>query len=136
LDYAVVRARLELYPPGTILLHGDCGRKRYLYERKEGADLGLWKGADKISHDLATRARFSFNPWPLPYFDDMGKAGGPVRNDTMGDVLEVLWRRGFRCAVEGFPIGRSPGTRGCLFSLKARDRRLGSAWSFNTTEEV
>lgn len=113
-EYKPIRDRLSLYPPGTILLHGAA------------------TGADTIADDIG-RAR-QFNNWALPYFADLGKRGGPERNDTMGDVLEVLWRRGFRCSVEGFPIGRSPGTRGCLFSIQARMRRTGAVWSVCVTE--
>jgi hypothetical protein len=137
-DYGPIATRLDLYPAGTILINGDCGSYvldasgQWIIDPKFGGY--LFKGADWIASKMGSRRKH--RPWPLPYFSDLGKAGGPVRNDTMGDVLEVLWRRGFRCAVEGFPIGRSPGTRGCLFSLKARDRRLGSAWSFNILEGV
>jgi hypothetical protein len=135
-DYAPIAGRLDIYPAGTILLNGDCGSYvidasgQWIPDAKYGGY--LLKGADWIASKMGSRRKH--RSWPLPYFSDLGKAGGPVRNDTLIDVLEVLWRRGFRCAVEGFPIGRSSGTRGCLFAARARDRILDSAWSFNCLE--
>lgn len=109
-DYAPIRARLALYPAGTILIHGDCGA---LLPEKERASYYDWhKGADKIAEDIGRERHF--NIWPLPYFADLGKRGGPARNDAMFRVLLALKGAGFACSVEAFPIGKSVGTRGML----------------------
>jgi hypothetical protein len=107
-DYGSIDRRLSIYPAGTILLHGACG--------KWLTDHLCWVGADMIADDLAPS---SWMKWPLPYFADQGKSGGPKRNSCLVNLLSVLDRSGFACAVEAFPIGHSPGTRGCIEMAKA-----------------
>lgn len=111
-DYAPIRERLRLYPEGTVLLHGDCGRLAPA-ARGFGSGARLFVGADKIAAGLGA-GYLGFNVWPLPYFEDLGKAGGPRRNEGLVGVLAALWRVGFRSYVEAFPKGASPGTRGCI----------------------
>ncbi len=98
-DYEPIRRRLKLYPPRTILLNGNA------------------LGADSVAHNIGLA--LDFNPWPLPYFADLGKRGGPARNEAMFRVLLALKDAGFACSVEAFPIGRSPGTRGMLRIVQA-----------------
>jgi hypothetical protein len=45
-----------------------------------------------------------------PYWHDKGRAGGPMRNQHMVDLGAEL------CLA--FPIGKSPGTRGCMEMAK------------------
>lgn len=93
-DWSVIRQRLSIYPRGTILLHGAA------------------RGADTIADRIGLS--LGFNVWPLPYFGDLKRAGGHKRNHCLVELLGDLYFAGFRCYVEAFPIGDSPGTRGCL----------------------
>lgn len=106
-DYAPIESRLALYPSGTILIHGDCGKP----VRRDG-ETAKWQGADKIAGYVGSR--LGHIVWRLPYFDDLGKRGGPARNDAMFRVLLALKDAGHAVFVEAFPIGKSPGTRGML----------------------
>lgn len=114
-DYGPIRERLSLYPEGTILLHGDCGRLAPA-SRGFGSGVRRFVGADKIAHDIG---HGRFNCWPLPYFDDLGKAGGPKRNECLFRVLLALKESGFASFVEAFPLGASPGTRGMIRIVKS-----------------
>jgi hypothetical protein len=109
-DYAPIRERLALYPTGTILIHGDCGR--IVEHGSGGYENARVYGADWIAEEVGNARKFKL--WPLPYFADLGKAGGPRRNQAMIDVLVSLARAGFEPFAEAFPIDRSPGTRGCI----------------------
>lgn len=109
-DAAAIRDRLRLYPAGTILLHGDCGRLGWHDGRRAII------GADWIARDIARPGEFIC--WPLPYFEDLGRRGGPARNQALFDVLLTLRAAGFQCFVEAFPLGKSPGTRGMLRIVK------------------
>jgi hypothetical protein len=106
-DYSPIEARLALYPTGTILIHGDCGKTV-----RAAGERASWQGADKIAGYVG--ARLGHITWPLPYFADLGKRGGPARNQAMFDVLRALKAAGFACFVEAFPLGKSSGTRGML----------------------
>lgn len=97
-DYRAIRDRMKLYPAGTIVLHGAA------------------RGADSIAADLSRE--FGHNHWPLPYFGDLGKAGGHARNKCLLNLLCTLEGSGFDCSVEAFPMGDSPGTRGCIQTAK------------------
>jgi hypothetical protein len=108
-DYAPIKDRLSRYPEGTILIHGNCGR---LGAGTEGKFLRPFVGADWIAQEVGIP--LGFDSWRLPYFADLGKAGGPRRNQAMVDVLVALVRSGFEGFAEAFPIDRSPGTRGCI----------------------
>lgn len=106
-DHEPIRKRLALYPMGTILIHGDCG---HLGERPTAPERRPIIGADWVAAHVA----HGFIVWPLPYFADLGKRGGPARNAAMFQVLLALKEAGHRCFVEAFPIGKSVGTRGML----------------------
>lgn len=135
-DYEPIRERLRFYPPGAIVIHGGCGKRRrsegYAKYLRDAKGQIMLKGADWIAG--AITRELGQLAWALPFFGDLGERGGPVRNDTMIDILSVLWRRDFRCAVEGFPIGDSFGTRGCLRLAESRCKFLGADWSFTVTE--
>ena len=109
LNYDPVRDRLRRYPVGTVLIHGNCGKVEYANGFEGVVE---YRGADKIAHDIGQD--MGFICWPLPYFSDLGTRGGPKRNECMFDVLLALRLAGHACFVEGFPIGESKGTRGCL----------------------
>lgn len=111
-DYDAIRNRLALYPGGAILLHGDCGKPEH-YDFM--GEVLAWRGADKIAADIAQLGRFIV--WPLPYFADLKKRGGPARNEAMWRVLLTLRDAGFDCYVEAFPMG-GPGTRDMLRRVK------------------
>ena len=138
-DPAPIQARLISYPAGSILIHGDCG-KRIVKDRDGNHIKPYYIGADLIAG--AHGRVLGFNEWRLPYFDDLKKLGGPKRNDAMVRILAVLWRAGFACFVEGFPIGDSVGTRGCLSIARRASRQLAAvtperpdgAFGFFTTE--
>jgi hypothetical protein len=140
-DPRPIQDRLVRYPAGTILIHGDCG-ERIVKDRDGNHIKPYYVGADKIAG--AHGRVLGFNEWRLPYFGDLKKLGGPKRNEAMVRILAVLWRAGFACFVEGFPIGASVGTRGCLrIAHKASSQLLAStperpdgAFSFFITEGV
>jgi hypothetical protein len=93
-DDVSIRFRLNLYPRGSILLHGSA------------------RGADAIAA-MAT-AELGLLNWPLPYFADLGKSGGHARNRALFAVLLTLQTHGFECFVEAFPLGESRGIRGMI----------------------
>jgi hypothetical protein len=106
-----MRARLSLYPSGTILLHGACGKWKTVNGRRLLFGADLWA-------DLIGRKEFGHVPWPLAYFDDLGLAGGPVRNAALVAHLLVFHRFRFRCAVEAFPLGIAKGTTDCVKKVR------------------
>lgn len=114
-EYGPIKKRLALYPEGSILIHGDCGR--YVDSEDVAITNMVTIGADKIAGCIGRSLHF--NEWPLPYFGDLGKRGGPARNKCMFDVLRALKEGGHECFVEAFPIGRSVGTRGMLSIVKS-----------------
>jgi hypothetical protein len=119
-DYGPIRERLALYPQGSILLHGNCGETVYKSDGFPELDwrrAPLQKGADKIAHSVGLG--LGFYRWQLPYFADLGKRGGPARNECMFRILVALASAGHACFVEAFPIGESPGTRGMLRIVKS-----------------
>lgn len=112
----VIASRLAGYPSGTILLHGGA------------------RGADTMAANWA-RVR-GWNVWELPYFSDLGKAGGHARNGCLVNLLVTLQRAGFRCAVEAFPRGASPGTRGCIRNVEATSSSLLVPFVIRVTEST
>lgn len=98
-DVAVLRARLQLYPRGTVLLHGGA------------------RGADSQAHHYGTRNGFVV--WPLFYYSDLQKRGGHARNRTLVRLLNVLALDGFLAFAEAFPRGESSGTRGCIALIRS-----------------
>jgi hypothetical protein len=79
-----------------VLLHGHC-----------------LTGADARAHEFCD-GREGWYVWPLPYFRDRGKEGGPKRNLCLVALLAVLRLFGFACYVLAFPDDASRGTRQCL----------------------
>jgi hypothetical protein len=100
-DREAVRTRLAHHDPGhridheTVLVHGAA------------------RGADSIAAEIAVEWGWTVLPMPAQWDRD-GKRAGPVRNRRMVDVVARLGLCGWDVQVEGFPLGRSPGTRGCL----------------------
>ena len=74
-------------------------------------------GADSIaadySADIETDAFGIAMPAQWDAHTPPGKAG-PIRNSEMVQLLKLLRTSGHRCVVLAFPIGESPGTRGCM----------------------
>ncbi len=129
-DVDVIKKRLALYPMRTILLHGDCGR---LGERPEALMRKPVIGADWIAAEVGRH--LMFNVWPLPYFGDLGKRGGPERNKCLLKILLQLSEAGFACSIEAFPIGESRGTRGCIAEARRYAEHV-KPWPIHVTEGV
>jgi hypothetical protein len=81
--------RLKRYPAGTILIHGGAA------------------GADTIAGLCAKH--LGFLEHVFPYFGDLGKRGGRVRNECMFNALLNAQAHGYDAYFEAFPID-GPGT--------------------------
>lgn len=88
---AVMFDRLKRYPKGTILIHGGA------------------RGGDRIAASIGRSLGFIIHEYP--YFGDLEKRGGHVRNDCMLHVLIDHRNFGFDIYVEAFPTPESKGTR-------------------------
>lgn len=80
-------------PTDMILMHGDCPT-----------------GADQIASDCWKRNGLPEDPHPADW-DRHGRAAGPIRNQHMVDIGADV--------VLAFPLGKSPGTRGCIKAARA-----------------
>lgn len=95
-DRTAVRLKLDEYPEGTLVIHGDA------------------KGADKLAGEEA--ADLAMGVVKVPYFGHLGRRGGPVRNATMMALLLGLRELGWETHVEAFHdnIAESKGTAGMV----------------------
>ena len=92
-------------PPGTILIHGDCG---------ETDECGrVTRGADWIAAEIGRACDWYEIAMPAQWDRD-GKSAGPKRNAAMVRVLSALRDCGYECVVLAFPLGESRGTRNCV----------------------
>lgn len=82
------------YDGWGLLIHGDA------------------KGADAIAHQWGLTRDWNIIRMPADWSN--GRGAGHIRNHHMVELLLLLWRSGYDVNVEGFPQGRSAGTRGCL----------------------
>lgn len=98
-NWVVVRRALAAYPPGSVLIHGDC----------RGAD----RMAGEVGKDLFG---FSVIPMPAQWEKDgvTDKNAGNVRNQHMLDVLLHLRSCGYSIYAEAFPSASSVGTRNMI----------------------
>lgn len=94
-DSFAVHDALDQAQP-DLVIHGDCATGA-------DADAAHWS-------DTAI-------PMPAPW-DDHGRKAGPLRNSKMVEVLKALRFCGYKCEVHAFPMGESPGTRGCMAIAK------------------
>jgi hypothetical protein len=76
-DYPTIERAIKPFPPGTIIIHGD--------QASWDPSAQQWYGADHLI-DRAAR-KLGFEPVPIPYLSELGKAGGPERNKLMLGVL-------------------------------------------------
>lgn len=99
-DMELVGRVMGRFPEGTLFIHGNAA----------GADLCCDEQASKMGYP---RVR-------MPYFAFLGKAGGPVRNQAMLDILLALYLAGAKITVIGFHdnIRESKGTRDMLTRSK------------------
>lgn len=97
-----IKRRLGRFPVGTIVIHGGM------------------TGVDSAVHRIALSLRM--HPVPIFYFFEMGRGGGPRRNECMLDLLSTFERCGYKCGVEAWP-GRS-GTASML-KLAAKHSSVG-----------
>lgn len=111
-DVPVFRARLGLYPAGTILIHGGA------------------RGGDWIAGKLGEEMGFQVEEFPVTEEDwkAYGLRAGPIRNGRMVARLVQLAAGGAECHVEGFPLGRARGTRDCLRTAKREAGKLNLAF--------
>jgi hypothetical protein len=70
-----IRRELSKFPPGTVVVHGDC------------------RGADRLAGEVAEELGFRVIPVPADW-DTYGDAAGPIRNAKMlrehPDIERVL----------------------------------------------
>lgn len=106
-NFRKVKSELSKFPSGTVVIHGDA----------RGADTL----ADKAALELA------FLRIRVPYHGPAGKAGGPIRNKLMAEVVSGLIGVGYNAHVLAF--GGDRGTDGSVelakhygFQLKEFDR--------------
>ncbi len=83
IDREAVHGRLRSYPTGTIVLHGGA------------------PGVDTIADQ---RCGTTGHAVPHPFFDEHGRAGGPIRNSMLIALLDVYRKFGYQTAVEAFLI--------------------------------
>lgn len=95
-DREAIHNRLRVYKPGraSVLLHGAA------------------RGADALANEVGNSLGFIVEP--TPYFETLGKAGGPSRNALLVDKLCCYGRHGYELFVEAFLLPSSVGTRDCL----------------------
>lgn len=101
-DRQAMSVRLSRYPSGTLVIHGGA----------RGADTM----ADKIALDLDFRVLKEL------YFGDLGKLGGPKRNELLVDLGCTYQRHGYIVTIEAFPTPGCSGTWDCV--RRGRDAEL------------
>lgn len=79
---------------------------------------GNQRGIDRIAADMAER--MGWMVLPMPYIDDLGKAGGPARNREMATVGRSLQRVGYDVTCFAFhdDLEGSKGTRNMVETAK------------------
>jgi hypothetical protein len=85
-----------------------------------GVDLlivGDAKGADAIARKLAIRNHIPVLECRANWLEH-GKAAGPLRNAIMSKFAVTFRGAGHEVMCYAFPIGASPGTRGCVQLMK------------------
>lgn len=95
-DRQAIFDRLCIYKPGraSVLLHGAA------------------RGADELANEVGSSLGFLVEP--TPYFEALGRAGGPRRNALLLDKLCCYGRHGYELFVEAFLLPSSVGTRDML----------------------
>lgn len=91
-DIETIRAALEPFPAGTLVLHGGA------------------MGADSLAHDVAREQRKHTAVVEYPGW--LRAVGGPVRNRLMIEMAVAMRERGHRVVVLAF--GGDRGTSDCL----------------------
>lgn len=87
----------------------------------EGAELliaGDARGADAIARKLAVRSHIPVLECRANWLE-LGNAAGPARNEVMATFAKIFLDAGHEVTCYAFPIGESPGTRGCMRLMKA-----------------
>lgn len=69
---------------------------------------GGCEGADCIAHHVAIE--FGMRILGETYFGDLGRHGGPARNDLLIDLALVYVAHGYTVCVEAFPSSTARGT--------------------------
>jgi len=116
-----VSGRIGRFPIGrTVVIHGDSGN----------ADLWISRYAKGNGYVEV----------PVPYFDWLGKRGGPERNRVMLHILLAFAKRGRMVCVEAFHKGDSRGTKDMMGQAKAAGvqvfaTRPTATGGFETMEE-
>lgn len=101
-DRNAIKAAIAGYPKGTWLLHGGC----------RGADLI----ADAVGRDFGYQAIRMDANW------NQGKASGPLRNESMADLMDAMICAGFtiRAFVFHEDLANSKGTGDMVRRLQER----------------
>lgn len=77
---------------------------------------GGYAGADTLAAKWADRVGVEQEVFKVEddWWQDYGRRIGPWRNRAMVDRLQHYRSLGHRVLVVGFPVGKSPGTYGCM----------------------
>lgn len=109
-DVKAVEKHLAGYPNGTYLIHGYAA------------------GLDTIARRVAKSGTVGkFTVVDVEYLGWAGRAGGPIRNGKMLDLLKGLRKVGYQCQVIAFHDdleGRSRGTKDMVRKAKAAGFRV------------
>lgn len=99
-DYDAVGRAMGAFPDGTLFIHGNA------------------VGADQCCDEMASK--LGYPRMRCPYFSHLGRAGGPVRNQYMLEMLLALRAAGASVCVLGFhdDIENSRGTKDMLKRAK------------------
>lgn len=81
--------------PATVVIHGGA------------------PGVDEVAARYLRPRSVAVHAVPA-LWELQGRAAGPRRNALMLELLLTYQKHGYEVAVLGFPLGRSPGTRGML----------------------
>ncbi len=68
--------------PIALVVHGACGQTK----GRDGKVRGQMRGTDALAHAWATRKALTVLPCPAEW-DEFPRAGGPMRNEWMGDLV-------------------------------------------------
>lgn len=103
-DKRAVENELSGYPTGTLIIHGNAA------------------GADSLADMVAMQ--LGYMPVRVPYFGRGGRAGGPIRNQKMLDILIGLRRSGYKTRVIAFhdDLDRSKGTKDMVQRAKRKQQ--------------
>ncbi len=97
------------------VIHGACGWDADEPWYWEDARL---RGADRYADEWARERACRVLPYPAAWLRE-GRRAGPLRNERMVRLAVALRDHGHDVSALAFPVGASPGTRGCMRLIEA-----------------